>query len=366
MIRLVVPDMGDEEADAVSQVLASGYLVQGQNVQRFEEMVAEYLNVDHVVAVSSGTAALHLSVLALDLGPGDEVIVPDFTFPATANVVAQVGAQPILADVSLATFNVDPVLVEPLITPRTRAIMPVHLFGLAAPMHELRMLAERYGLWLIEDAACALGAESAGLKCGTLGLLGCFSLHPRKAITTGEGGLIATRDAALANRLRSLRNHGMVSGPHGAQFVAAGLNYRMTDFQGALGVVQMGRLEKSIVQRRSLAAAYDEALSDLPWLARPANQGGKSHIYQSYVVLLAGERDRAHVMASLRGEGIECTIGTYACHAQPYFQQRYGYHSGDLPNSYNAFRRTLTLPLHVRMSSQDVNAVAEALRRAVP
>jgi dTDP-4-amino-4,6-dideoxygalactose transaminase len=382
MIRLVEPEMGEDEFQAVRRVLATGYLVQGQNVGRFEELVAAYLGLDHAVAVSSGTAALHVALLALGIGPGDEVIVPDFTFPATANVVALVGARPVLADVSLETFNLDPAGVEALITPRTRAIMPVHLFGLPAPMDEIQALAEAHGLWLIEDAACALGAEYGGRKCGTFGLLGCFSLHPRKAITTGEGGLIGTLDAELADRLRALRNHGQVAGPEGARFEAAGLNYRMTDFQGALGTVQMGKLEQVIGQRQALAAAYDAALAGIPWLRRPSVATGGSvlrqelrraqpgpvsrHVYQSYVVLLEEGLDRERIMVSLREQGIECTIGTYACHAQPFFQRRYGYLSGDLPNAYHAFQRTLTLPLHGRMSPEDVGRVAGALRRSEP
>ena len=366
MIRLVVPEMGDDEFQAVQHVLTSGYLVQGQNVQRFEDMVAAYLDVDHIVAVSSGTAALHLALLALGLGPGDEVIVPDFTFPATANVVAHVGARPVLADINLDTFNVDPTQVTALITSRTRAIMPVHLFGLSATMDEVQALAVQHDLWLIEDAACALGADYHGHKCGTMGVLGCFSLHPRKAITTGEGGLVATRDLELACQLRSLRNHGMVVGPEGAQFVASGLNYRMTDFQGAMGAVQMGKLIRIVERRRALAAVYDAALADMPWIKRPIEPSGSRHIYQSYVVLLDEEVERSEIMTALQREGIECTIGTYACHVQPFFRDRYGFQPGDLPKSFDAFRRALTLPLHGRMSEQDIGVVAQALRRAVP
>jgi dTDP-4-amino-4,6-dideoxygalactose transaminase len=312
MIRLVVPEMGDAELDAVRQVLDSGYLVQGRNVRRFEELVASYLGMDHVVAVSSGTAALHLAVWALGLGPGDEVIVPDFTFPATANVVALVGARPVLADVSLDTFNLDPTRIAALVTSRTRAILPVHLFGLSAPMDEVLVMAERYGLPVVEDAACALGAEYKGRQCGTMGRIGCFSLHPRKAITTGEGGLIVTRDAGLADRLRSLRNHGMAPGPTGYHFVMAGLNYRMTDLQGALGIVQMERLDGIIKRRRTLAVVYDSELADIPWLIRPVAPDGGQHIYQSYVTLLDQGLDRSRIMAALREDGIECTIGTYA------------------------------------------------------
>jgi len=262
MIRLVVPEMGNAELDAIRMVLDSGYLVQGSNVRRFEGLVADFLGIAHVVAASSGTAALHLAVMALGLGPGDEVIVPDFTFPATANVVAQVGARPVLADVSLETFNIDPAQVKALITPSTRAILPVHLFG--------------------------------------------------------------------------------------------------------LGVVQLERLDQILRVRRRLATLYDAALADIAWLQRPNVPAGSQHIYQSYVTLLDGRLDRPSIMAALKSMGVECTIGTYACHAQPFFQERYGYRPGDLPNSYLAFQRALTLPLHSRMSGQDVEYVIQALGRAVP
>jgi dTDP-4-amino-4,6-dideoxygalactose transaminase len=361
MIRLVEPEVGSEEFEAVRQVLESGYLVQGQNVQHFEELVASCLGLGQVVAVSSGTAALHLALLALDLGPGDEVIVPDFTFPATANAVALVGARPVLAEISLETYNLDPAAIEELITPRTRAILPVHLFGLPASMDEILECADRHGLLMIEDAACALGASYKGRKCGTMGVAGCFSLHPRKAITTGEGGLIAVGDADLADRLRSLRNHGMAAGSSGWEFVSAGLNYRMTDLQGALGVVQMGRLEGIIQRRRALAHVYDSVLAAVPWLERPRVPPDSYHIYQSYVVLLEAGLDRARIMAALRAAAVECTIGTYACHAQPFFARRYGYRPGEIPNSHRAFQSALTLPLHGRMTERDVETVAQAL-----
>jgi perosamine synthetase len=365
MIRLVVPEMGPEELEAVREVLDSGYLVQGENVQRFEQLIADFLGADHVIAVSSGTAALHLCVLALDIGPGDEVIVPDFTFPATANVVVQAGARPVFADVDLESFNSDAAHVEMLISARTRAIMPVHLFGLSAPMDDLLTLANQNNLLILEDAACALGSEYHGLKCGTMGHAGCFSLHPRKAITTGEGGLIVTRDASLAKRLRSLRNHGMTPGPDGYEFTEAGLNYRMTNFQGALGVVQMSRLRTIVERRRELANTYNAILANVPGLRLPSVPPGSHHIYQSYVILLDETLDRRWIVTHLREQGIECTIGTYACHAQPFFREKFGYRPGDLPASYAAFRRTLALPLHSRMTRQDVETVADALRRAV-
>lgn len=365
MIRLVIPEMDENEFEAVRQVLASGYLVQGAQVERFESLIGEYLGIEHVVAVSSGTAALHLAVMALGLASEEEVIVADFTFPATANAVVQAGARPVLADIELKTFNMDPIQVEALITERTRVILPVNLFGLAAPMAPILRLAQKHDLFVIEDAACALGARYQGQMCGTLGHMGCFSLHPRKAITTGEGGLIVTRDGQLADRLRSLRNHGIVSSPSGYKFVEAGLNYRMTEFQGALGVAQMGRLETIIEQRRSLAAVYDVLLDDISWLERPTVPSGCCHIYQSYVTLLDESLDRDAIIAALRAKDVETTIGTYACHAQPFYHKAYGYTPGDLPCAYQAFRHSLTLPLHSRMSEENVEVVVQALREVV-
>jgi perosamine synthetase len=365
MIRLVVPEMGDEEVEAIRQVLESGYLVQGRHVRRLEELIASFLGVEHAIAVSSGTAALHLAVMSLDLEPGDEVIVPDFTFPATANVVVLAGGRPVFADIDLETFALDPSTLETLLTPRTRAILPVHLFGLAAPMDAVLSLAQRYDLVVIEDAACALSAAYQGQYCGTMGWAGCFSLHPRKAITTGEGGLIVTHDPQLASRVRRLRNHGMAAGPDGHRFVEAGLNYRMTDLQGALGVVQMARLVSIVEQRRELAAIYDDLLADVSWLRCPVEPSTSRHVFQSYVVLLDEDVDRGRIVERLGSQGIECTLGTYACHAQPFFQQRLGYSPGDLPHSYAAFARTLALPLHTRMTDGDAESVAQALRRAV-
>ena len=232
MIRLIIPEIGDEEVQAVSAVLRSGYLVQGKHVEDFEHRVAAFVGVKHAVAVSSGTAALHVALAALDIGPGDDVLVPDFTFPATANVVALLGATPVLVDVDPATFNTTADLLRPAITPRTKAIMPVHLFGQPAEMQPILDLAAEHGLAVVEDAACALGALYHGRPCGSLGQLGCFSFHPRKVITTGEGGMIVTDDDALAERLRLLRNHGMAKHAGRHPFCAARLQLPPDRFPG--------------------------------------------------------------------------------------------------------------------------------------
>ncbi len=368
MIRLAIPEIGDEEIQAVADVLRTGHLVQGRNVGRFEEDVAAYVGVKHAVAVSSGTAALHLALAALEIGPGDEVIVPDFTFPATANVVALLGATPVLVDIDPMTYNVRVDELAPAITPRTKAIMPVHLFGQPANMRPILELAAACGLPIVEDAACALGATYHGRPCGALGRMGCFSFHPRKAITTGEGGMIVTDDDTLAERLRLLRSHGMslysglqTPNPEGARFVLPGFNYRLTDFQAALGVAQMKRLEEIVQRRVALAALYQQALAAVPRLVRPHTIEGVRHIWQSYVVMLDDGIDRGAVIDRLRSQGVEATIGTYAVSAQPAFASP----PRHLPGSLHAFRHSLCLPLHSRMTASDVEIVVDSLLRAM-
>ena len=359
MIRLTIPEIGDEEIQAVADVLRSGYLVQGQQVQAFEQLVADYVGVRHAVAVSSGTAALHVALLALGVGPGDEIIVPDFTFPATANVVELVGAKPVLVDIDLDTFNIDVTQIRPAITQRTKGILPVHLFGQPADMEPILDIADEYGLFVVEDAACALGASYHGRKCGAMGIMGCFSFHPRKAITTGEGGMVVTDSDTLAAQLRQLRNHGMVSCNGHNRFELAGFNYRMTDLQGALGVVQMGRLEGIITRRTELADLYHEALAGTAAVIRPVVLDGVRHVWQSYVVLVTESAERDELVQTLRAQGIETTIGTYAVSVQPH----YAANNGAVPRSYQAYEQSLCLPLHTRMSRADIETVATYLQR---
>ncbi|MCP4215992.1 MAG: DegT/DnrJ/EryC1/StrS family aminotransferase, partial [bacterium] len=246
MIKLAKPYIPEEAIKNVVDVLRSGNLVQGKYAKEFEISLCDYLDVPHAVVVSSGTAALHLALIALGIKESDEVIVPAFTFPATANVVELVGAKPVFVDINLSDFCIDTSNIEAKITAKTKAIMPVHEFGQAAKMDDIIALVKKYNLKLVEDAACALGTEFDNQKVGTFGELGCFSFHPRKAITTGEGGVIVTRSAELAEKLRVLRNHGISAKNGTIDFIAAGLNYRMTDFQAALGLGQMKSLEDDI------------------------------------------------------------------------------------------------------------------------
>lgn len=363
MIRLTKPVITDEEVGEVNKVLKSGFLVQGKNVAKFEKMIADYLNVKYTVAVSSGTAALHLSLIALGIGKGDEVIVPDFTFPATGNVVALVDARPILVDIDLKTYNIDPTKIEEKITSRTKAIIPVHEFGQSADMEPILELSKRYNLYIIEDAACALGAEYKSRKCGTMGDIGCFSFHPRKAITTGEGGMVVTNNKQIAEKVKALRNHGMVNRNGINSFEYAGFNYKMTDFQGAMGWMQMERIDKIIERRRKLAKLYDSLLENTNSLQTPFVANGNKHIYQSYVVLLDKQMNRNVLIERLKKKGIETTIGTYVLHCQPFYQKSYGYKEGELKNSYRAFKQTLCLPLYAQMEQKDIREVAENLLR---
>ena len=364
-IPLTRPQTDEAEIDEIRGVLESGTLTQGPKVVELERMVAELVGTPHAFATTSATTALHLSLVALGIGPGDEVLVPDFTFPATANVVVQQGATPVLVDIDLATFAVDVADLERRVTPRTRAVMPVHPFGLPAPMGPIMELAERHGLAVVEDAACALGAVCDGRPVGGFGTAGCFSFHPRKSITTGEGGMITTADDAFAERIRLLRSHGGVRDGGRFTFEAAGFNYRMSDILAAVGVAQMRKLDRFLAGRRRVAAWYDAALEGLDGVQRPMTPDGRTHTYQSYVVLLDERNDRDAVIAALRRHGIESTIGTYALHAQPFFGRTYGLAPGDLPRSHRAFTGSLALPLHGAMAEEEVGIVVEALTEAL-
>lgn len=361
MIRLTKPDIGKGGIEEIDKVLKSGFLVQGKNVSKFEKMIADYLKIKYTVAVSSGTAALHLSLIALGIGKGDEVIVPDFTFPATGNVVALVDARPILVDIDLKTYNIDPTKIEEKITSRTKAIIPVHEFGQSADMKPILELGKRYNLYIIEDAACVLGAEYKSRKCGTMGDIGCFSFHPRKAITTGEGGMVVTNNNQISEKVKALRNHGMVNRNGMNSFEYAGFNYRMTDFQGAMGWVQMEKIDKIIGRRIEVAKLYDSLLENTDGLQTPFVANGNKHIFQSYVVLLDKQVNRNVLIERLKKNETETTIGTYALHCQPFYQKEYGYKEGQLKNSYKAFKQSLCLPLYAQIKQKNVKEVAENL-----
>jgi perosamine synthetase len=350
VIRLARPDVGVEEAAAVAEVLESGFLTMGPKVAEFEAELTRVCERPHAVAVSSGTAALHLAVLALGIGEGDEVLVPAYTFPATANVVALAGARPVLVDVDPETMNLDPARVETAVTRRTKAVMAVHLFGRPLDWEALEAVVPP-PVALIEDAAAALGARRRGRPCGGLGVAGCLSFHPRKIVTTGEGGAIVCGDDELADAVRRLRHHGIE--PRGDFDIRApGLNYRLSDVLCAVGIPQLRRLDELLAARRRLAEAYAQRLGDVVEL--PSVQEGDTHGWQAYVIAV-DRRDEA--LAALRERGIEAQIGTYALHRLSAYRDQ-----GDFPGAAACFERGLALPFHTGMSSADVDLVAEVVR----
>ena len=348
-LRLARPDVGEAELEAVAEVLADGQLTMGPRVEAFEALVARACDVDHAVAVSSGTAALHLALLALGIGPGDEVVVPAYTFPATANAVELCGARAVLADVDPETMNVEPARVYDALTPRTRAVLVVHLFGRPADWEAIQT-AVPAEVALVEDAAGALGARRRGVACGSLGLLGCLSFHPRKIVTTGEGGAVTTSVAEYAGAVRRLRHHGIATAGE-FDIAEPGLNYRLADVLCALGIPQLERLESLLQGRARVAALYEERLEHL--VGTPAVDDGDRHGWQAYVVRL-DRRDQA--LAALRDAGIEAQIGTWALHRLSAYRDR-----GAFPGADRAFERALALPFAATLTVDEVDRVAEAL-----
>jgi perosamine synthetase len=348
MIRIAFPELGDAELAEVRAVFESGALTMGPKVEELEELVAAACGVEQAVAVASGTAALHLAVLALGIGPGDEVLVPAYTFPATANVVALAGARPVLVDVDPRTFNLDLAKVYDEVTPRTKAVLAVHLFGRPLDWEALQS-AVPPEVTLLEDAAGALGAAWRGMACGALGAAGCLSFHPRKIVTTGEGGAVTTNDVELAAAVRRLRHHGL----EGADIAQPSTNYRLADILCAIGIPQLRRLDELLAQRTRIAAAYAERLAGV--VDVPAADEGDTHGWQAYVVRLDRKEE---ALQALRAEGIEVQIGTYALHRLSAYRDQ-----GPFPGADQAFDRALALPLHSRLSDDDLDRVAEGIAR---
>lgn len=352
----------------------SGWLTQGPKVAEFQRLFAARHQVPHAIATTSCTTALHLALAALDVGPGDEVIVPAFTWVATANVVLYCQATPVFVDVDPTTYNLDPAKLAAAVTPRTKAVIAVHLFGLCADM---RGIAQAAGdVPVIEDAACAAGASYQGQPAGSLGRAGCFSFHPRKSITTGEGGMITTSDDALAEKINILRNHGATVSEeqrhHGPQpyllpeFNLLGFNYRMTDLQGAVGIVQLGKLDRFIDERSQWADFYTRELADIAWLHTPDVPAGCRHGWQAYVCRIDESRapmSRNEIMQHLENCGISTRPGTHAVHMLGYYRERFGLQPDDFPGARDCDRLTMAIPLHNAMTADDYRYVAETLNQ---
>ena len=377
-MQLTAPLFDEMEVELVRECLRSGWVTQGPLTERFERLVAERHHAKHALATTSCTAALHLAATALQLGPGDEVVVPAFTWVTSAHCAEYVGARPVFADVDLSTYNLDPRALEAAITPRTRAAVVVHLFGLAADMDAILAIARRHSLTIIEDAACAIGTTWLGRPVSTFGDVGCFSFHPRKIVTTGEGGMVLTNRDDVASKIRSLRNHGATglppptAEPHGpwtmATFNRLGFNLRLSDIQAAVGVAQMGKFDRLLKERRARASRYSSSLEELQQLALPNRAGDVSgHTYQSYVVRITdGDRKRRNeIMRRLGEQKIETRPGTHAVHRLGFYTKKYGYHDKDFPTAALCEDTTITLPLFPGMTDAQQEQVVDVLRAAL-
>lgn len=369
-IPITRPCITEDEAQAAAEAIRSGWLVQGPKVAAFEQAVATYVGARHAVATTNCTAALHLALLCRDIGPGDEVIAPSFTFIATANAVLHAGATAVFVDIDPRTYNLDPTLIETAITPRTRAIIPVDQIGLAADLDPILAIAARHDLHVIEDAAPALGAIYRGRRVGSISPLTCFSFHPRKSITTGEGGMITTDDDALAARARVLRSHGAsvsdLARHHAStvileEYDELGYNYRMTDVQAAVGLEQLKKADWILGRRRDLGERYTRLLADIPGVTPPYSPAEASHTYQSYAVRLDPSvwSPRDVVMERMLAQGIATRRGVMAIHLEPYYRRRCGHIH--LPVTEEATRQTMLLPLFATMTEGEQDMVVEAL-----
>jgi perosamine synthetase len=376
-MNLTEPSFDETEIEMLRACLSSKWVTQGPLTERFEKLIAERHQVKHAMACTSCTAALHLATLALKLGPGDEVVVPAFTWITSAHSAEYVGAKAVFADIDLATYNIDPVALEASITPRTKAIVAVHLFGLAAPMDEIRAVANKCGVAIIEDAACAIGTTYKNTLVGGIGDIGCFSFHPRKAVTTGEGGAVTTNRDDLAALVRSQRNHGATGLPdasaedHGpwtmATFDNLGFNLRLSDIQAAVGVAQMAKLDRLLAERRRLGRRYSELMAGDNAIGLPNGGDLAGHSFQSYVIrLLEGGRARRNrVMAQLAAEGIQTRPGTHAVHKLGYYRNKYGLKPEQFPNAAIAEDTTITLPVFAGMTEDDQQRVVELVSSAI-
>ena len=372
MIPVMKPWLGEEEARAAADAVASGWVAQGPRVAEFEQRFAERVGAEHGVAVSSCTTALHLAMYLLGLGPGDEVVVPSFSFIATANCAVYVGATPVFADVEPEDGNLSVRTVEPVLTPRTRAVIVVHQGGMPADVDPLRRLCADRGIALVEDAACAAGSTYHGAPAGGAAELAAWSFHPRKLLTTGEGGMLTTHDAELAERARRLREHGMnvsAAARHRSRqpvlesYLEVGFNYRMTDIQAAVGLVQLGKLDAMVQRRRELADRYRELLADVPGLRAVRDPAWGTSNYQSFWIELGDgyPRSRNELLAALAEGGVSARAGIMAAHRQPAYA---GHPNAELPVTERLTDRTLILPVYHHMGEQEQDTVVGLVRAA--
>lgn len=359
-IKLTKPSILESDIENVVDVLKSGMLVQGDNVKFIEKVISDYVGVKYSVAVANGTATLHLSLLALGTGPGDEVIVPAFSYIATANVVELVGATPVFIDINKNTFNINQEEIESSITERTRAIIPVHEFGHPAYLSKIMKLSEKYDVPIIEDAACALGAEWHGKKVGSFGIAGSFSFHPRKSVTSGEGGVITTNNRKLAHFFRVMRNHGIDDAYKKVEFTRAGFNYRLTEIQAALLLGQLKRIETINDKREKIAIRYNKELNGC-FFRKPQMSKHTKPSWQSYHIVLDDSVDRNRFVSYLNNCNIGVSYGAQNIPMQNYYKSKYNYDDDQFPVAKNAYLKGVVLPIYDGLSEQQVSFVIKKI-----
>lgn len=379
------PYLDARDLERLAEPVERGWLVQGPLVEEFERGFAAFLErsaspesalpAPHAIACASGTAALHLGVTALGASPGDEILVPAFTWVATANCVEYAGATPVFVDIDLDTFNIDWGHAAAAVGSRTVGMIPVHLFGLPTDCDAMGALAQRHDLWVLEDAACGFGASWRGQPVGTFGEAGCFSFHPRKAITTGEGGMLVTRDATREATVRALRSHGVVPGSTAfdmGDVPMLGFNYRLTDLQAALGCAQLGKADEILAHRRQVAEWYDDALSSIEGVRLAPRDVRATHGWQSYVCLVSADGSDAHaidraaarrdtLISDLHAAGVGTRPGTHAPAHLSFYASKYGIRPEDFPHAHTAARCSIALPLGAGLTEQDVARIGDVM-----
>jgi len=393
-IPITKPYISNREYELVKESLDSGWLVQGPKVEAFEKRIAHFTGAEYSVAVSSCTSGQFIMSRILELKPGDEVILPAFTWISTANAVEFLGAKPVFCDISLDTFNINTALIREYITTHTKAIYPVTLFGLASDMNEISHIAANHNIRIVEDCACGLGARIGDTHCGLFGDAGVLSFHPRKSITTGEGGMIITNHKSIALMARSLRDHGSDISDYTrhtegksfqmSEYPVLGYNMRMTDLQGAMGIAQMEKLGDILDIKTRLAREFNDRLSHIDWLKLPTIPEGYQHSFQAYCTLFkpretysalekndANQLDELHrernaLMSKLEKRGIMTRPGTHSVPMQKLYQEKYGYHKMDFPNAYAADRLTIALPFYPTMKEEEKDYLFEQLNKITP
>lgn len=380
MLLFGAPWFGQEEYDEVLDTLKSGWISTGPKTRQFEQEFAAYVGADYAVGLNSCTAGLHLSLVVLGIGPGDEVIVPTLTFGATANIVEHVGARPALVDVDATTLTIDPAAVERALTPRTRAIIPVHYAGMPCDLDALHALADPRGIVIVEDAAHAIGAKYKGRTIGALSPLTNFSFYANKNLSTAEGGMATTNDAALEQRLRVYHLHGLSRDAwkryHTKEFslsevVAPGFKYNMTDVQASLGIHQLRKQEAFIARREELASFYDEAFSELDglvWTQPRPHDGLNRHVLHLYPLLVDVQRlkvNRNCILSALLAENIGASMHFNPLHMMPYYRETYGYQPGDFPNAQRVGEREISLPVQPQLTDRDAQDVVDAVKKVL-